>query len=44
MVVILALTVTAVVVAIGTPLGIAGYYEHQRHQEPVGYDSNWFRD
>lgn len=31
----------AIVVVIGTPLGIAGY---QRNQEPVGYDPAWWRD
>jgi ABC-type dipeptide/oligopeptide/nickel transport system permease subunit len=32
MVILIALAVTAIAVAVGTPLGIAGYYEYQRRK------------
>jgi hypothetical protein len=32
MIILLAIAVTAITLAVGTPLGIAGYYEYQRRQ------------
>ncbi len=32
MVILLVIAVTAITLAVGTPLGIAGYYEYQRRQ------------
>jgi len=41
---LLAFCITIVVAIVALPVGNIAYYEYQRrHEEPVGYDSNWFR-